>query len=89
MPYDGCLVSTWFKLRTQELMAKELSYGLQTCFQLQTARATRRPPSSRCSAAFSTGKQHQVLLGVTGSGKTFTMAKVIEPVEPADAGDGA
>jgi len=26
------------------------------------------------------GKQHQVLLGVTGSGKTFTMAKVIEAV---------
>jgi excinuclease ABC subunit B len=25
------------------------------------------------------GKQHQVLLGVTGSGKTFTMAKVLEP----------
>ena len=25
-----------------------------------------------------TGKKHQVLLGVTGSGKTFTMAKVIE-----------
>jgi len=25
-----------------------------------------------------TGEQHQVLLGVTGSGKTFTMAKVIE-----------
>ena len=25
-----------------------------------------------------TDKQHQVLLGVTGSGKTFTMAKVIE-----------
>ncbi len=25
-----------------------------------------------------TGKQHQVLLGVTGSGKTFTIAKVIE-----------
>src|SRR3990167_8683452 len=24
------------------------------------------------------GKQHQVLLGVTGSGKTFTMAKVLE-----------
>jgi len=23
------------------------------------------------------GEQHQVLLGVTGSGKTFTMAKVI------------
>jgi len=27
------------------------------------------------------GKKHQVLLGVTGSGKTFTMAKVIEEVE--------
>jgi excinuclease ABC subunit B len=26
------------------------------------------------------GEQHQVLLGVTGSGKTFTMAKVIEEV---------
>ena len=24
------------------------------------------------------GEQHQVLLGVTGSGKTFTMAKIIE-----------
>src|SRR3954468_17398415 len=27
------------------------------------------------------GDQHQVLLGVTGSGKTFTMAKVIEAVD--------
>src|SRR6201995_3323186 len=27
------------------------------------------------------GDRHQVLLGVTGSGKTFTMAKVIEAVE--------
>ena len=27
------------------------------------------------------GEQHQVLLGVTGSGKTFTMAKVIEQLE--------
>ena len=26
------------------------------------------------------GKRYQVLLGVTGSGKTFTMAKVIEEV---------
>ena len=34
-------------------------------------------------------EQHQVLLGVTGSGKTYTMAKVIERVEPARAGDGA
>src|SRR5258708_16690228 len=27
------------------------------------------------------GEQHQVLLGVTGSGKTFTMAKVIERLD--------
>src|SRR3972149_6987844 len=27
------------------------------------------------------GEKHQVLLGVTGSGKTFTMAKVIENVK--------
>ncbi|MBI4462574.1 MAG: DEAD/DEAH box helicase family protein, partial [Acidobacteria bacterium] len=26
------------------------------------------------------GEAHQVLLGVTGSGKTYTMAKVIEQV---------
>ena len=30
-----------------------------------------------------------MLLGVTGSGKTFTMAKVIEAVEPSGAGAGA
>src|SRR5487761_2492853 len=29
-------------------------------------------------AGLKQGEQHQVLLGVTGSGKTFTMAKVIE-----------
>ena len=29
----------------------------------------------------SEGEQHQVLLGVTGSGKTYTMAKVIESVD--------
>ena len=32
------------------------------------------------------GEKHQVLLGVTGSGKTFTMAKVIEKIGPARPG---
>jgi excinuclease ABC subunit B len=33
------------------------------------------------------GEKHQVLLGVTGSGKTFTMAKVIEQSQrPASRG---
>ena len=31
------------------------------------------------------GEKHQVLLGVTGSGKTFTMAKIIEQSQPAHA----
>jgi excinuclease ABC subunit B len=30
------------------------------------------------SAGLATGEKHQVLLGVTGSGKTFTIAKLIE-----------
>ncbi len=33
---------------------------------------------SELCAGIAGGKQHQVLLGVTGSGKTFTMANVIE-----------
>src|SRR3989338_1670281 len=32
----------------------------------------------KLAAGLKSGKKHQVLLGVTGSGKTFTMAKVIE-----------
>ena len=35
------------------------------------------------------GDRSQVLLGVTGSGKTFTMAHTIATREPADARDGA
>src|SRR3989344_4774133 len=33
---------------------------------------------AKITKGLKTGKKHQVLLGVTGSGKTFTMAKVIE-----------
>jgi excinuclease ABC subunit B len=33
---------------------------------------------AQLSAGLEAGQKHQVLLGVTGSGKTFTMAKVIE-----------
>ena len=33
------------------------------------------------TAAFARGERHQVLLGVTGSGKTFTAAKVIETLQ--------
>src|SRR5438034_6935564 len=33
------------------------------------------------TAAFTRGDQHQVLLGITGSGKTFTIANLIERVQ--------
>ncbi|MDY7031347.1 MAG: excinuclease ABC subunit UvrB [Thermodesulfobacteriota bacterium] len=35
----------------------------------------------KLSHGISSGEQHQVLLGVTGSGKTFTMANVVETVQ--------
>jgi excinuclease ABC subunit B len=36
---------------------------------------------ARLAAGVRAARRHQVLLGVTGSGKTFTMAKVIEAIE--------
>ena len=33
------------------------------------------------------GKSHQTLMGVTGSGKTFTMANIIEQGSETDLGD--
>ena len=38
---------------------------------------------AKLAAGVEAGKKHQVLLGVTGSGKTFTMAKVVEGVRPS------
>jgi len=35
----------------------------------------------KLSEGILSGLKHQVLLGVTGSGKTFTMANVIEQVQ--------
>ena len=43
--------------------------------------ATSPRPSNRWPGAFWREKRDQVLLGVTGSGKTFTMASVIEKVQ--------
>ena len=36
---------------------------------------------SRLVAGIQNGKKHQTLLGVTGSGKTFTVANVIQQVQ--------
>ena len=35
----------------------------------------------RLVRGFQEGKKHQTLLGVTGSGKTFTMANIIQQVQ--------
>ena len=50
-------------------------------FQLVTAyrpRGDQPRAIEQLVSGLAAGEQHQVLLGVTGSGKTFTMAKVIE-----------
>ncbi len=52
-------------------------------FQLQTSyepRGDQPRAIDELVSGLAAGEQHQVLLGVTGSGKTFTMAKVIEAV---------
>ena len=36
---------------------------------------------AKLAAGLDAGMQHQVLLGVTGSGKTYTMAKVVEKIQ--------
>ncbi len=43
-------------------------------------RGDQATPSSELTRGIRDGEKHQVLLGVTGSGKTFTMAKVIEAI---------
>ena len=50
---------------------------LSSWFRIFGPRAISPRPSSNCSGD-QAGQPHQVLLGVTGSGKTFTMANVIE-----------
>ena len=50
---------------------------------------TRRWPSTPSSAGWRRGGRHQVLLGVTGSGKTFTVANVVGAARPAGAGPRA
>ena len=50
---------------------------LQARVRVRARRATSPPPSPSWSRACSAHERDQVLLGVTGSGKTFTMAQVI------------
>jgi excinuclease ABC subunit B len=56
-------------------------YNLEMDFQLVTnykPRGDQPRAIDELVSGLNAGEKHQVLLGVTGSGKTFTMAKVIE-----------
>jgi excinuclease ABC subunit B len=53
-------------------------FRLTTSF---TPKGDQEQAIKRLTAGLKDGKEHQVLLGVTGSGKTFTVANVIEKVE--------
>ena len=67
------------KLNTKELSSKKLEGGKK--FQLITeyTPAGDQPKAiSFLKTEILNNKKNQVLLGVTGSGKTFTMAKIIE-----------
>ncbi len=57
---------------------------MQTAFQVVApfAPAGDQPKAiEQLAAGITSGMKHQTLLGVTGSGKTYTMAKVIEAVQ--------
>jgi len=54
------------------------SFKLEAPF---TPKGDQEQAIEKLTAGVQTGLQHQVLLGVTGSGKTFTMANLIERVQ--------
>jgi len=58
-------------------MTPEMSFQLASSYE---PRGDQGAAISQIVGGLSAGDAHQVLLGVTGSGKTFTMAKVIEHV---------
>src|SRR5213593_3888494 len=71
-----------------ELTYSNVPYGRALIHSSQFKMSTSFEPSGDQATAIEQlvrgledGEQHQVLLGVTGSGKTFTMAKVIEAVQ--------
>jgi excinuclease ABC subunit B len=72
----------------KDLTYSNISYGKALIHSSQFEISTPFQPSSHQAAAIDQliqgvedGQKHQVLLGVTGSGKTFTMAKVIEALQ--------
>jgi excinuclease ABC subunit B len=72
----------------KDLTYSNISYGKALIHSSQFEISTSFQPSGHQATAIDQllqgvedGQKHQVLLGVTGSGKTFTMAKVIEALQ--------
>jgi excinuclease ABC subunit B len=72
----------------KDLTYSNISYGKALIHSSKFEISTPFQPSGNQAAAIEQlvrgiedGEKHQVLLGVTGSGKTFTMAKVIEALQ--------
>jgi excinuclease ABC subunit B len=59
-------------------LIRSASFRISTRFQ---PRGDQASAIEQLTRGLEEGERHQVLLGVTGSGKTFTMAKVIEAVQ--------
>src|SRR5664279_4728413 len=84
MPGEG-VVTGWFitheNARLIFASSSLFRYNLSMDFQLVTPykpRGDQPRAIEELVSGVAAGEQHQVLLGVTGSGKTFTMAKVIQ-----------
>src|SRR4051794_6319937 len=63
----------------QSRMCKSRDMGFRLAVNYQP-RGDQENAIAELTRGVREGEQHQVLLGVTGSGKTFTMAKVIEAI---------
>ena len=74
--------------RRTALRSCPLSTTVSRSSPISSCAATRRARIDELVEGLDRGDRHQVLLGVTGSGKTFTMAQVIARVNRADARDG-
>ena len=72
----------------QKQAAKPLTQRLKVVSEYQPS-GDQPTAIAELVAGVERGERDQVLLGVTGSGKTFTMAKVIEAVQKPDADPGA
>ena len=67
------------KSNTKELSSKKLEGGKKFQLRTESTPAGDQPKAiSFLKTEILNNKKNQVLLGVTGSGKTFTMAKIIE-----------